>query len=351
MAFHAGVLLYLAEKDYLERISQISSVSGGSLLVGLIYRNSYYKWPSSESYKHHIYDGIREELCTKSLQGKMILSLLNPINWKYVLSRANIFAQVLEREWGISCSVSDIEEFPVWSINGTTAENGKRFRFKHNTVGDYSIGYSDSNKFPLCQALAVSAALPGGIGPLVIHSEEYSWRKRRHWNDPSDSEQIVEPEFRKLHIYDGGVYDNLGSEPLFDPGRGSPKYDDLVLFVSDAGAPLKQGFSNSKANPFRLKRILDISMEQARALRVRSLMTYLRENPGAGAYMMIGQDPREVLGDFHHKGAWQSEAEIRSSAEYSTNLRKMKIGDFDMISRHGYELIRAADMCKTQWRL
>ena len=35
--FHMGVLKYLAEKNKLEEISYISSVSGGSLLIGLIY--------------------------------------------------------------------------------------------------------------------------------------------------------------------------------------------------------------------------------------------------------------------------------------------------------------------------
>ena len=35
--FQMGVLKYLAEKNKLEEISYISSVSGGSLLIGLIY--------------------------------------------------------------------------------------------------------------------------------------------------------------------------------------------------------------------------------------------------------------------------------------------------------------------------
>jgi NTE family protein len=35
--FHIGVLTFLAEKKQLENISYISTVSGGSLLIGLIY--------------------------------------------------------------------------------------------------------------------------------------------------------------------------------------------------------------------------------------------------------------------------------------------------------------------------
>ena len=41
--FHMGVLKYLAEKNKLEEISYISSVSGGSLLIGLIYSLNHHK--------------------------------------------------------------------------------------------------------------------------------------------------------------------------------------------------------------------------------------------------------------------------------------------------------------------
>jgi NTE family protein len=36
MAFHAGVIRYLADDGILHQVNHISSVSGGSLLVGLV---------------------------------------------------------------------------------------------------------------------------------------------------------------------------------------------------------------------------------------------------------------------------------------------------------------------------
>ena len=50
MAFHAGVLRYLAENGLLESVKHVSSVSGGSLLVGLLLRLNKYKWPTSVLY-------------------------------------------------------------------------------------------------------------------------------------------------------------------------------------------------------------------------------------------------------------------------------------------------------------
>ena len=53
--FHIGVLRYLAENELLDKITYISSVSGGSLLTGLIYKFSDWKWPSNNEYIQEVY--------------------------------------------------------------------------------------------------------------------------------------------------------------------------------------------------------------------------------------------------------------------------------------------------------
>lgn len=54
------------------------------------------------------------------------------------------------------------------------------------------------------------------IGPLVVRSSRYRWSQweRQQW-------QSVRPQYARLHLWDGGVYDNLGIEPLYKPSRGS----------------------------------------------------------------------------------------------------------------------------------
>lgn len=347
MAFHAGVLLYLAEQEKLENVGHISSVSGGSLLVGLIYKKSNYVWPTSKLYQDTVYKEIKKTLCSKSLQFRAIIELLKPNNWKYVLSRANILAKTIENVWGIDKKVDDISAYPVWSINGTTAENGKRFRFKHDTCGDYSIGYSKSSEFKIAEAIAMSAAFPGGIGPLVIRIDKYEWKKRNNWNDPDGSEQIVEPPYKKIHLYDGGVYDNLGTEPLFDIGKGLPKKKGYSILVSDAGSPFSNEFAMGPLNIFRLKRILDIAMDQARSLRVRSLMNYFLQDKTVGGYIMIGQNPSDILTSKEMDlGSWQSAKDIETASSFGTSLSKISKKDFDRISRHGYELTKTLSIIK-----
>ena len=168
IAFHAGVLRWFAENKLLEQVSHVSSVSGGSLFTGLLLQGCANQWPASDQYISHTLPFIRTLLTSKSLQADTVCRLLfNPFNWRFILSRANILAKSIENTWSISTTLEQIPHSPVWSINGTTAENGRRFRFKGTKIGHYEIGYADSGKFKLAEAMAVSAAFPEGNRPTV----------------------------------------------------------------------------------------------------------------------------------------------------------------------------------------
>ena len=218
MAFHLGILRHLAERGLLELVERISTVSGGSLLVGLLLQRNGMRWPTSEQFLSRLLPGLQRDLCTRSLQWGAARQLLNPMNFRFVLSRANLLAMALREEWQVRSTLADLPETPEWSINGTTAENGKRFRFKRHDIGDYTIGYASAKRFPLASALAVSAAFPGGFGPLTLDARRFEWH-RRPWGARADEATRVELAFGRLHLYDGGVYDNMGLEPFFDVGR------------------------------------------------------------------------------------------------------------------------------------
>ena len=331
MVFHLGALRYLAEHGAMEQVDRISSVSGGSLLVGLMFQRAGMQWPGSAQFLSNIYPGLRAQLCASSLQWAAARQLLNPLNWRFVFSRANLLAQALRSTWGVRARLADLPANPVWSINGTTAETGKRFRFKADSIGDYVLGHARPNEFPLANALAVSAALPGGFGPLTLEASRFQWERRPNWGDPVSSIQPVEPMYRRVHLYDGGVYDNLGLEPYFDAGLGAPKDAGQFILVSDAGAPLPSGFSYFALNPWRLKRVSDIMSEQARALRVRTFVHYLKRNPEAGGYLYIGSKTR----------AGMASTEYAHPAQFATTLRRLAIGEFDALADHGHHVAKA----------
>lgn len=326
MAFHMGVLKCLSELELLENITRVSSVSGGSLLVGLIVHESGMKWPDSRAYHSYVFPQLKEKLCNKSFIKGMLKQLLNPKNLHLIIYRANLLARALQREWGISYNLNELPEIPEISINGSTAETGKRFRFKRDTFGDYELGYVDSSSVSLAEAMAVSAAFPGGIGPLTIKSSCLEWKKRPHWGAQPETVQASPCPYSKLHLYDGGVYDNLGLEPFFDACSSTPKFNDTTLLVSDAGAPYKKGFSYFAFNPWRLKRVMDLMSEQTRSLRVRGFHGHLKQSSKGCKYIWIQEEvDGEVKRD--HKN---------HACNYPTSLNKLTEHDFEKISLHGY---------------
>lgn len=346
-SFHAGVFKWLAEQGKIEQIEHISSVSGGSLFIGLVFHFSGYSFPSSEEYLEKVYPHIKKILIDKSLFWNAVFRLLlNPFNWRFFISRANVFAESIQKYWGITGTLGCLPQKPIWSINGTTAENGKRFRFKNATGGDYDLGYADFSDFELAKAMAVSAAFPAGIGPLAIETNEYVWLKSESWNSANPPSKII-PKFYKLHIYDGGLYDNLGMEPLFDIGKREIKISGEnidFLIISDAGAELSKTSLNL-ISLLRIKRFMDIVMSQARALRVRAFVDFLQKNPSSGMYLQIGSNPINKIKSYKpdykiDETQWLSSEKIEKSASFKTSLNKMTEEDFDMISRHGYETVK-----------
>lgn len=326
MSYHLGVLRFLAEEKLFARVSRISTVSGGSLLIGLVMQENALRWPTDEEFLSDIYPALRRKLCSVSLQWGALRQLCNPTNLKFCLSRANLLALALRNEWGVCSRLADLPASPEWSINGTTAESGKRFRFKRDDIGDYSIGYAASGNYPLADAMAVSSAIPGGFGPLALDTMRFDWKKRDSWDASRETERSFLLGYRRLHLYDGGVYDNLGLEPFFNAGTGEPKYTDCSIVVSDAGASLKSGFSYFALNPFRLKRVADIMSDQTHALRVRAFHSYLKRNPGCGAIFAI---TAPASSDAHC-------VSTAFAANFPTTLRKVSSDEFDRIAWHGY---------------
>lgn len=359
MAFHAGVLRWLAETQRLERVAHISSVSGGSLLVGLVFKLSDWRWPSSRQYIESILPAIEARLTTASLQWAAVRRLALPWNWRFLFSRANVVAQAIEQLWDVDVRLAHLPQVPDWSINATTAENGRRFRFKREMCGDYELGYAPASDFKVADAMAVSAAFPGGIGPLVIRSSSYRWHRRTAWDASPESTQKVMLPYRRLHLYDGGVYDNLGLESVFDVGKQGFKEGITYLLVSDAGAPFERKRLTPLYNPLRLKRVMDITMEQVRALRLRALMPFLLAAPRRGAYVQIGvhapvgmerlakalaagakaEPPAALM-----QQAWLSARDALLAASESTSLARLQPEVFCRISMHGYETAKWSEL-------
>ncbi len=345
--FHIGVLEYLAECGLLEQIEHISTVSGGTLLAGLVYHCNNYTWPSSQEYQSHVMPGLEKYFVHSSL-GKNVLmqQILNPFLWKHIASRANTVAYTIRKCWRIDGTLQQIPKWPRWSINATTHETGKNWRFDQWRMGDYQAGYVEKPDFHIADMMAISAAVPWLIGPYRLSTYGYHWKRYKSWdNYEMESAQAIDDV---LHLADGGLYDNLGTEPLFQSFPTQLKPSLNYLIVSDASTPIGYKPFPSMLHIFsRLLRAVRIMHAQVRSLRVRMLANELLDRRDLGLLIQSGRDAAYLIEKARRMGVaaerlgferqFLSAKDAAAAQHYPTTLFKVKQEDYQLIKRHGYE--------------
>ncbi len=339
--FHLGVLKYLADKDFLEKVTMISSVSGGSLLIGLIYSLNDNNWPSSEQFLNTVFPKSKIIITSIGLQEKALKSLLiNPIS--LFLGKAKLISKCLEKYWGINGRLDQIPKSPRWTINSTTYETGKNWRFiPQKRMGDYKTNYVLDPKLKISNAISASAGYPGLIGPLTIYPNKFKWVSFK------DINRIIKPTFKKIHLWDGGLYDNLGIESIFKSGKQVLRDETNFLIVSDASLGIE--FQNRPFDFFRRSlRLIDIVMDQVRSLKARSVINFFQANLNSGVYLQIGNTAKYILQQAKYpitdikklENTTLNFANVRKAAEHKTDLNKVTIEQFDLLTRHGYEVAK-----------
>lgn len=339
--FHLGVLGRLAADALLEQVTAVSTVSGGTLVTGLIYKVAGYQWPQSSMFLSDVLPEVKRYMTTVDLQRDYIVrSFTRP--WYLLQGRAKIVAQSLEHCWGITAMLNDVPLEPRWVLNATAYETGRDWRFiPQKRMGDYRSHYVRWPQIRLSDAMAASAAYPGLIGPLVIKTNQYKWFKYGGQNEELDTT----PAFDKVHLWDGGLYDNLGVESLFK--IQDHRYRDGVNFlvVSDASPGLAPvTYSPHFYN--RGMRLVEIAMDQVRGLRARTLVNHFRQNANSGVYLKIGNTGRKILADsITDSGSHQAlldkslaDMMVHRAASFATTLRRLEVHEYELLFQHGWEV-------------
>ena len=339
-AFHCGVLQRLALDGLLESTTFVSTVSGGSLVVGLILCQNGHRWPGSEEFLDAALPSVRARLTTATLQWSYTWrSVVLP--WRLARGRTHVLAGQLEAQWGICGTMQDVPERPRWMVNATCYETGRNWRFSRRRMGDYVTNYVLKPATPIADAIAASAAVPGAIGPLAIRSDEYDWHRYEKGQPVAGSTPA-----KRYALWDGGVYDNLGVEALFKPGGGFRDGLDFLV-VSDASAPLSLDVGRVKRTlmPWRRAlRLVDVATEQVRGLRARSLIAEFQRSPEAGVYVRIGNTVDMVYRAVRREtpaGEHLEEVDVARAERFKTTLRRLSGEEFELLRRHGFEVANA----------
>jgi NTE family protein len=349
-AFHLGLLLRLAAEKRLERVKVVSTVSGGSLAAGLVFSKAGLAWPSSSSFIENVLPLARSALVDHSLQGTALRRLgLQP--WKFFGSRGKLFAQTLEDVWGITGTLKQIGDIPRWLINATCYETGRNWRFSQQHIGDWRFGHNFNQVVPISVAIAASAAIPYMVGFVDLLVDSDGWFSI---DPPTDEPRDpITPMRASVRLWDGGVYENLGMEPVYKPQRRLVNKNGALIIVADASAYLTEhlgpaGMFSTTYPYIRPPRLFDIATEQTRALRSRILIDAILDGRLRGAIVRLGRSVGFIDGQAQrqrsgtHRNAFLDEAEVSAAATYPTNAERMTTKDFANLLRHGFETTDAS---------
>ena len=344
--FHLGVLQWMAENNMLGDVAKISTVSGASLAIGLVYSHNSLKWPTDAEYLNDVLPSIRTVVLEKNIQARALArALLLPCNWA---RKITVLSKTMCKNWGLYGNISDLEKIPEWCVNCTTFENGKRFFFTQKIMGDYKTGFVNNPSISISDVAAASAGFPILIGPYKLKAGKYTWRPSKYassdWHPPSE---------KYIHLWDGGVYDNLGMEPVYKLEDGGHLGEGLdFVVISNAAGSIEYMRREIVLTGKSLKRLLDITMDQVFSLRSRNILNHF-ERTGKGVFLDIGNTAEYILAKSEKKELrgedlihqCMSSAEAEEVLRYPTTLWKPTKSDFDLILRHGYEVAMCTFTC------
>ena len=270
--FHAGALLRLNEFGVLRRLARISSVSGGSIAAGMLARSwSALKWhgDAADNLVQTVIEPLRA-FCRRAIDAPAIgEGLLLP--WKRV---SDVVRESYEEHLFGEMSIRDIpDDAPRFVFNATNLQTGRSFRFSKPYIGDYRLGLIRDADIRLSLAVAASSAFPPVLSPVVFDAP-------RPFEPVDGADLNADPNYtRTLYLTDGGAYDNLGLETVWNRYR--------TVLVSDAGAPFAVGETIETDWLAQARRALDIATDQSRALRKRALIDDYKRAERKGSYWGI----------------------------------------------------------------
>ncbi|BCA26729.1 patatin-like phospholipase family protein [Metapseudomonas otitidis] len=324
--FSLGSLWRLNEAGLLGQLDRISSVSGGSILAGLLahrWRKLDFVNGSAKNFQIEVVDPIRK-FCSETIDvAAGVKGFFTPFK-----SAGQYLTECYDKHLFHGAATNQMPdptkgEGPLFVIYATNLQTGRSFRIRQDMLADWKIGVARGVSIPLAQAVAASSAFPPVFSPIIVQTDSSAWA------GGEDIPYLNELR-RRIVLADGGVYDNMGLETLID------KVD--VVLVSDAGAPFEIEPEPSET-PLQMNRVRDILIDQSRALRKRWLISDFEKKNRYGAYWGIDTH----IGDYKDKLAVAQDTTVTGSlARLPTRLADFGRESEERLINWGYALADAA---------
>lgn len=336
--FHLGALRRLNELGLLTQIDTFSAVSGGSITAAFVADVARRRWSDRGSVVADwpTLEAEVRKLCRTNIRTAAILQRLLPWNWgrpessvRHLIGRYRQFITRLR--------LTELPTHPRFVFCATDMAYGVNWVFSRDRVGSYMAGHlaPAADRFSVAEAVGASSCFPPVFAPLPIDCEPGDLGGGR-----DDDEARRPARIRGLRLSDGGLYDNLGLEPVWKRHR--------FLLVSDGGGTFEA--EGDTGLFWRLSRYTQVVGRQVGALRKRWLIASLQqsnpENPDAdpdrglaGTYWGIGT-PTSAYGSA--VPGYSDDLVTEVISEVRTDLNSFSDAEIEVLINHGYLLAAAA---------
>jgi len=229
--FHLGAVRWLNDSGVLPRIGTLSCVSGGSIL-GAHLVTRLRPWPTepldSEEWVRRVETPFRNFVKHDIRTGPLLTRLL-PQNWLRSWSTVEALRKRYETHLldGKDEPLASLPEHPTAVFCATDMVFGVNWEATRERVGSWEAGYAlpPPPQWTVARAVAASSCFPPVFAPARTALRPEEFNRKGGYEEPDRVKRI-----RDLRLTDGGVYDNLGLQPVLR---------DPAVLVSDGGGAMK----------------------------------------------------------------------------------------------------------------
>ncbi len=281
--FHLGAVRRLNELGILSKVATVSAVSGGSILAAHL-AEVLRPWPEPGDVVADFDERVARPFrafTSRNIRTAPFLGRLLPWHWGAKRSAVDLLAAAYERHL-TKLRLPELPDRPVFVFCSTDMSYGVNWVFSKRQIGDWQAGYlRPAPDWPIARAVAASSCFPPVFAPLRLGLDPRALVGGKARSGPSRDRAVA-----SIGLTDGGVYDNMGLEPVWRSHR--------TLLVSNGGATFD--FGPDKGLLWRLQRYTSIVSRQASAVRQRWLIAGYQRDRLTGAYWSITNSPDERVG-------------------------------------------------------
>jgi len=274
MVFHLGALIRLNEAGFLQKLDRVSSVSGGSIIAGVL----GFAWSKlafdANGVASNFSDMVVKPVCTLACHTIDVGSILSGVFGPGTV--ADKIAAAYRKYLFQHATLQALPDKPRFVINATNVQSKSLWRFSKPYMRDWRVGEVKNPSLELAVAVGASSAFPPVLSPVELDLKDSDYT-------PNSGSGLQKAPFTtQVILTDGGVYDNLGLETAWK------RYD--TVLVSDGG-----GMYGPEADPDRdwfnhTRRVYDLIDNQVRSLRKRQVIDSYVAKARKGTYWGIWSD-------------------------------------------------------------